>query len=431
MPVRTVKEAGSLLKSRSKTERRRRRGRNKRMADANPNARGSREPASPEEDRTDDLQSIEELGTTSPKLFSSGGDGDYVSGDGGGGREGEGGRGEGGGGGGGGGRGEGETKQRPSLASTTASSPGTNKNPSLSMRMPAPPTSPPPPPQMQMPVAYPDTGNLGFNMGSIRGSNLTLAALAPVPQPRAVPVVQPPYAFQVPRKRINNPSDIEHFQQSEGGKTFLGFVAALSDSVKGKKLSDYCRQSPMIVSLGKILSEMSSWVDQLPPKQQPARYGNPTFREWQTWLEERGPSLIAQILPDSMKLGVMELFPYFADSFGNATRIDYGTGHEANFAAWLTCLARLGLVNEDDYQALVTHVFVQYLDLMRKLQTTYWLEPAGQRFFFIPSSFALCNILYMYMLSIQDVICHIPPWCCSKLHLLLSIEAVKLHVHLH
>ncbi|KAH8972014.1 hypothetical protein BDL97_02G172400 [Sphagnum fallax] len=363
------------------------------MAVSNPNARGSPEPASPEEDRTNDLQPLEELGTTSPTLFSSGGDG-------GGGREGE------------GGGGGGETKQRPSLASTTASSPGTNKNPSLSMRMPAPPTSPPPPPQMQTPVAYPDMGNLGFNMGSIRASNLTLAALAPVPQPRAVPVVQPPFAFQVPRKRINNPSDIEHFQQSEGGKTFLGFVAALSDSVKGKKLSDYCRQSPMVVSIGKILSEMSSWVDQLPPKQQPARYGNPTFREWQTWLEERGPSLIAQILPDSMKLGVMELFPYFADSFGNATRIDYGTGHEANFAAWLTCLARLGLVNEDDYQALVTHVFVQYLDLMRKLQTTYWLEPAGSHgvwglddYHFLPFIFGSAQLVdhrYMKPKSIHN-----------------------------
>lgn len=157
---------------------------------------------------------------------------------------------------------------------------------------------------------------------------------------------------------------------------------------------------------------MSSWVDQLPPKQQPARYGNPTFREWQTWLEERGPSLIAQILPDSMKLGVMELFPYFADSFGNATRIDYGTGHEANFAAWLTCLARLGLVNEDDYQALVTHVFVQYLDLMRKLQTTYWLEPAGSHgvwglddYHFLPFIFGSAQLVdhrYMKPKSIHN-----------------------------
>lgn len=231
--------------------------------------------------------------------------------------------------------------------------------------MPAPLSMPPP-------VSHPD---MGHNPNP--APQMTLAALAPVPQPRPVPVVQPPIAFQVPRKRINNPSDIEHFHKSEAGKIFLGFIAGLSASMEGKKLSDYCRESPLIKTLCNILEEMSSWIDQLPPKQQPARYGNPVFREWQTWLEERGPGLMVRILPEDLKEGVVELFPYFADSFGNATRIDYGTGHETNFAAWLLCLARLGLVNEDDYQALVARVFVKYLDLMRKLQTTYWLEPAG------------------------------------------------------
>ena len=41
----------------------------------------------------------------------------------------------------------------------------------------------------------------------------------------------------------------------------------------------------------------------------------------------------------------------------------------------LTCRcdqARLGAVEEDDAQALVTRVFSAYLDLMRKVQTTYW-----------------------------------------------------------
>jgi hypothetical protein len=33
-----------------------------------------------------------------------------------------------------------------------------------------------------------------------------------------------------------------------------------------------------------------------------------------------------------------ELASFFADSFGNATRIDYGTGHETTFVALLYCL---------------------------------------------------------------------------------------------
>ena len=49
----------------------------------------------------------------------------------------------------------------------------------------------------------------------------------------------------------------------------------------------------------------------------------------------------------------IELCGYFVDSFGNATRIDYGTGHETTFIAFLVCLAVLGLVKEKDYQVRV------------------------------------------------------------------------------
>merc|ERR1712023_380707 len=36
-----------------------------------------------------------------------------------------------------------------------------------------------------------------------------------------------------------------------------------------------------------------------------------------------------------------------------------------------------GVITQDCLQAAVTRVFAKYLGLMRKLQTTYWLEPAG------------------------------------------------------
>jgi len=67
------------------------------------------------------------------------------------------------------------------------------------------------------------------------------------------------------------------------------------------------------------------------------------------------------------------------ESFGNATRIDYGTGHETNLAALLFCLAKLGVVTDADRKALVLRVFKRYLDLVRRIQTTYWLEPAGSQ----------------------------------------------------
>lgn len=94
-------------------------------------------------------------------------------------------------------------------------------------------------------------------------------------------------------------------------------------------------------------------------------------------MSENAESFILQVLPAELKSATVELVPYFTDSFGNWSRIDYGTGHETNFTAFLYCLARLGVIKEEDYQAVVSRVVVRYLELMRKLQMVYSLEPAG------------------------------------------------------
>lgn len=122
-----------------------------------------------------------------------------------------------------------------------------------------------------------------------------------------------------------------------------------------------------------------------------------------------------EILPidnDEIRVSTIELVPYFTDSFGNASRIDYGTGHETNFAAWLYCLARLGLIKEGDYHAVVARVFVKYLELMRKLQLVYCLEPAGSHgvwglddYHFLPFVFGSAQLIdhkYMKPKSIHN-----------------------------
>ena len=140
-----------------------------------------------------------------------------------------------------------------------------------------------------------------------------------------------------------------------------------------------------------MLSTLLRWVDEVPPSNQALRYGNPAFRTWHARVVEQSESLMRSVLgpdrcghqplkgsllsstcrqkpcmlrdvsstascvfalaalphtqrvmSDSFDLGrapaATELASYFADSFGNATRIDYGTGHETTFVALLYCL---------------------------------------------------------------------------------------------
>lgn len=123
-----------------------------------------------------------------------------------------------------------------------------------------------------------------------------------------------------------------------------------------------------------------------------------------------------RFLPNELQAAVIEIVPYFNDSFGNSSRIDYGTGHETNFASWLYCLARMGVIKEEDYHAVVSRVFSKYLELMRKLQLVYCLEPAGSHgvwglddYHFLPFIFGSSQLIdhkYMKPKSIhnQDIL---------------------------
>lgn len=41
------------------------------------------------------------------------------------------------------------------------------------------------------------------------------------------------------------------------------------------------------------------------------------------------------------------------------------------------CLHKIGFFSQEDFPALVLHLFTAYLALMRRLQKLYMLEPAG------------------------------------------------------
>jgi serine/threonine-protein phosphatase 2A activator len=189
------------------------------------------------------------------------------------------------------------------------------------------------------------------------------------------------HTFLPAQKRITNVQMLRKFLESPIAADFLGFTLALNDAVCGRALTDSCEISEATRALIKILDTMDTWVNGIPPAEHTLRYGNPSFRLWFAKLKEEAPTLVASVLPPSLNAqsdAIIELVPYLVDSFGNATRIDYGTGHETNFIAFLFCLARLGIITlQHDGVALVTKVFDRYVRLMRRIQTTYWLEPAG------------------------------------------------------
>lgn len=130
--------------------------------------------------------------------------------------------------------------------------------------------------------------------------------------------------------------------------------------------------------LYEYLGKLESYVDDIPPIEQPMRFGNKAFQTWLEKAKETFDEEIFNIIPDeNMQKAIPEVQLYFMESFGHYERIDYGTGHELNFLAFLICLYKIGLYNEDHFVGLVNKVFQKYITLCRKLQTVYQLEPAG------------------------------------------------------
>ncbi len=89
--------------------------------------------------------------------------------------------------------------------------------------------------------------------------------------------------------------------------------------------------------------------------------------------------MVSSVLGESNAKAAVELTTYLTDSFGNATRIDYGTGHEMAFVVFLCCLFKVGAWQDDDRPAVGLKVFQTYMNLCRKLQATYRMEPAGSQ----------------------------------------------------
>lgn len=196
-------------------------------------------------------------------------------------------------------------------------------------------------------------------------------------EPHMPDTVQPCGQFRPAHKRITSAEDLKLFLQGATVQNFMGFILALNEAVTSRKNSDITQSSEAVLTFRGLLDTLASWVDEIPPLQQPLRYGNPAFRSWHSRLLENALQLLQQLLPTNLEGAAVELVPYLVDSFGNQTRIDYGTGHETTFVGLLYCLAKLGVFTNDDKETLVTVVFRAYLALMRKIQTTYWLEPAG------------------------------------------------------
>ncbi|KAJ0162358.1 Serine/threonine-protein phosphatase 2A activator 2 [Colletotrichum tanaceti] len=228
----------------------------------------------------------------------------------------------------------------------------------------------------------------------------------PTPHPETPALPSPPdlhdHTYKIPSRRIISQKDHELFLSSPTYSLVLAFIFHLSESVQGTPRSAVkdSETSPAIQSILRMLDEAESLAEASPPDDQGgSRFGNKAFRTFLDFVKEKATAW-------QSRLGVSEaaneeVAVYLEHSFGNKMRIDYGSGHELNFIMWLLCLYQLRIIAKDDFRPLVLKVFERYLKLMRKIQLTYYLEPAGSHgvwglddYQFLPFLFGASQLLH-------------------------------------
>ncbi|GAA5973830.1 hypothetical protein JCM11641_003181 [Rhodosporidiobolus odoratus] len=181
----------------------------------------------------------------------------------------------------------------------------------------------------------------------------------------------------LPTKRIVSKAHLDAWLSSSTHEEVVAFVEELNESVVGVRLTDTVSESEATKALVDILDEVEALIRETPPVDNGiSRFGNPAFRSFYDKVATKSTTLHESI-PGSEKSYSAELGVYFCESWGNRTRVDYGSGMELNFLCWLLCLKKLGLLKKEDDTAVVIKVFWKYMRIARLLQTEYWLEPAG------------------------------------------------------
>ncbi|XP_023011968.2 phosphotyrosyl phosphatase activator [Leptinotarsa decemlineata] len=186
------------------------------------------------------------------------------------------------------------------------------------------------------------------------------------------------HVYVTPMKLVKNMDDMMQWDKSEAYFEYLGFIYAINDSIRGKSNSQgSANASEEINKLVGVLDTINQWIDDIPPVQQPQRFGNIAFRDFYKKLKDQAIPLLQTIFPEYLYRAIPEIMVYLVEGFGNSTRIDYGTGHELSFVMFLCALFKVEYLKPDDQTATACKVFVRYLTLVRRLQVTYRMEPAG------------------------------------------------------
>lgn len=175
-----------------------------------------------------------------------------------------------------------------------------------------------------------------------------------------------PHTYATPTKRIHDGPDVSTFLTSLAYRDIGIFLLQLNHALVPRHnpssavprvfnlpSTSSSSATPSVKALQDLLSTVETYIDEAPPDPGPRRFGNVSFRQWFGLLEQRVDSLFGGgLLGDITSIGdggaKTEIVSYFMGSWGSSQRLDFGTGHELSFLAFLACLWKLGFFKDGE-----------------------------------------------------------------------------------
>lgn len=210
-------------------------------------------------------------------------------------------------------------------------------------------------------------------------------------------------SFSKPQKRIFDSQSLLYFQRSVAIQRIKHYLKKYIQLMARRPIPNVDRYVPHYKTTQRVVYLLDTLYNlflSTPPLKGPRRFGNMADRLWHDKIQGVLRSLIKEILLNlsnryrhgANEYLIDELQHYIENSFGSKIRLDYGTGHELSFLAFIASLDMLQLWGDTDISIVpdskendqlsnfaddLLFIWYKYYHLIKSLILVYNLEPAG------------------------------------------------------
>ncbi|BGP25960.1 phosphotyrosyl phosphatase activator [Rhodotorula toruloides] len=185
----------------------------------------------------------------------------------------------------------------------------------------------------------------------------------------------PPVHPSPPTRKIYAEEDMQHWLNSEAYVAVEAFIATLRTASSHTAPKSQSKNAGLVSDLLKQLSESLRGEQNGNGVEQES---NLDFQRWVDRAAETANLVHADLVDSAHSAALPELIFQFRSSFGSPERLDYGTGHELSFLAYLLILRLSGVLTAEDEATIAKVIFPVYFDLMKQVVKAFRLREAAK-----------------------------------------------------